>query len=50
LLDAKGRGISPSQALAEMLSNSEGNRGRALPDSLTDAPNAAAVEALAQET
>ena len=48
LLDAKGRGISPSQALAEMLSNSEGNWGRALPGSLTDAPNAAAVEALAK--
>ncbi|GCB49411.1 hypothetical protein [Streptomyces sp. NL15-2K] len=48
LREAKGRGILPSQALAEMLSNPEGNRGRALPDSLTDAPNAAAVEALAQ--
>ena len=48
LLDAKERGISPSRALAEMLSNPEGNRGRALPDSLTDAPNAAAVETLAK--
>ncbi|WNM35147.1 hypothetical protein RKE30_34670 [Streptomyces sp. Li-HN-5-11] len=47
LREAKGRGIPPSQALAEMLSNPEGNRGRAVPGSLTDAPNAAAVEALA---
>jgi hypothetical protein len=45
---AKGRGIPPSQALAEMLSSPEGNRGRVLPGSLADAPNAAAVEALAQ--
>ncbi|WP_369389177.1 hypothetical protein AB5J72_17480 [Streptomyces sp. CG1] len=49
LQEAKGRGIPPSQALSEMLSNPEGNRGRALPASLTDAPNAAAVKALAQE-
>ncbi|MEV8539006.1 hypothetical protein [Streptomyces sp. NPDC051572] len=48
LEEAKGRGIPPSQALAEMLSNPKGNRGRALPDSLTDAPNAAAVETLAK--
>ncbi|MFI5881757.1 hypothetical protein [Streptomyces sp. NPDC051554] len=48
LEEAKGRGIPPSQALAEMLSNPEGNRGRALSDSLTDAPNAAAVETLAK--
>ncbi|EST24579.1 hypothetical protein M878_30085 [Streptomyces roseochromogenus subsp. oscitans DS 12.976] len=49
LQEAKGRGVPPSQALAEMLSNPEGNRGRALQDSLSDAPNAAAVKALAQE-
>jgi len=49
LEEAKGRGIPPSQALAEMLSNPEGNRGRALPDSLTDAPNAGVVKALAQD-
>ncbi|KUN05327.1 hypothetical protein AQI95_17870 [Streptomyces yokosukanensis] len=49
LQEAKGRGIPPSQALAEMLSNPEGNRGRALPGALADAPDAAAVKALAQE-
>ncbi|GHD98931.1 hypothetical protein [Streptomyces alanosinicus] len=49
LQEAKGRGIPPSQALTEMLANPEGNRGRALPASLVDAPNAAAVKALAQE-
>lgn len=48
LEDAKGRGLLPSQALAELLAGPDGKRGRALPDSLTDAPNAAAVEALAQ--
>ncbi|MER6354554.1 hypothetical protein ABT186_22680 [Streptomyces sp. NPDC001634] len=48
LEDAKERGILPSQALAELLANPEGNKGRALPDSLTDAPSAAAVEALAK--
>ncbi len=48
LEEAKGRDISPFQALAEMLSNPEDSRGRALPGSLTDAPNAAAVEALAK--
>ncbi|GAA0933501.1 hypothetical protein GCM10009549_57750 [Streptomyces thermoalcalitolerans] len=46
---AKNRGLRPSQALAELLANPEGNRGRVLPDSLTDAPSAAAVEALAKE-
>ncbi|MEU3291415.1 hypothetical protein ABZ722_03525 [Streptomyces longwoodensis] len=46
LQDAKGRGIPPSQALAE-LSSSESNRGRVLPGSLTDAPNSDAVKALA---
>ncbi|MDF3302475.1 hypothetical protein [Streptomyces tropicalis] len=50
LTEAKGRGILPSQALAEILSNPEGNRGRALPGPLTAAPNSAAVKALAQET
>ncbi|WP_327404092.1 hypothetical protein OG194_31030 [Streptomyces sp. NBC_01288] len=45
---AKGRGIPPSQALRELLVNPEGVKGRALPDSLTDAPNAAAGEALAK--
>jgi hypothetical protein len=48
LTAAKGRGIPPSQALAEMLSSPEGNRGRAVPGSLADAPNAAAVGALAK--
>ena len=48
LQEAKGRGILPSQALAEMLSDPEGNRGRALPGSLSDAPNAGVVKALAQ--
>jgi hypothetical protein len=48
LQEAKERDLLPSQALAEMLANPEGNRGRALPESLTDASNAAAVEALAQ--
>ncbi len=48
LEEAKGRGIPPSQALAEMLSNPEGNRGRVLPGSLTETPDAAAVKALAK--
>ncbi|MET8027426.1 hypothetical protein AB0D78_09845 [Streptomyces avermitilis] len=46
--EAKGRGILPSQALAELLANPEGNKGRALPGSLTDAPNAGVVKALAK--
>ncbi|MGW3020669.1 hypothetical protein [Streptomyces longwoodensis] len=46
LQDAKGRGIPPSQALAE-LSSSESNRGRVLPGPLADAPNSDAVKALA---
>jgi hypothetical protein len=51
LREAKARGIRPFQAVAEFLAGPEpGRRGRPLPDSLTDAPNAAAVEALAQET
>lgn len=48
LQEAKERGLSPSAALSEMLSNPEGNRGRVLPGSLTDAPNADAVKALAK--
>ncbi|KOX02601.1 hypothetical protein ADK65_07685 [Streptomyces sp. NRRL B-1140] len=48
LQEAKERGLSPSQALSEMLSNPEGNRGRALSGSLTDAANADVVKALAQ--
>ncbi|MBA5222823.1 hypothetical protein HCJ99_10030 [Streptomyces sp. C1-2] len=47
LKEAKGRGIPPSQALSEMFSSPEGNRGRVLPGSLTDAPSADAVKALA---
>ncbi|WP_171107369.1 MULTISPECIES: hypothetical protein [Streptomyces] len=46
LQEAKGRGIPPSQALAEILANPEGNRGRALPGSLTDAPTLAALKEL----
>ncbi|MFC3346256.1 hypothetical protein ACFOOM_02170 [Streptomyces echinoruber] len=49
LQEAKGRGVPPSQALAEMLSDPEGNRGRALPGSLRDAPNADAVKTLAKD-
>lgn len=48
LQGAKGRGIPPSQALAELRAEPEGNRGRILPDSLTDAPNSEAVKALAE--
>lgn len=48
LRDAKERGLRPSQALAELLADPEaGIKGRALPGSLAEAPNAAAVEALA---
>ncbi|WP_405840010.1 hypothetical protein [Streptomyces sp. NBC_01518] len=51
LREAKARGIRPSQAIAEFLAGPEpGGRGRPLPGSLTHAPNAAAVKALAQET
>jgi hypothetical protein len=47
---AKGRGIRPSQAIEEMLAEpATGKYGRALPDSLTDAPNAAVVKALADQ-
>ncbi|AXE85899.1 MULTISPECIES: hypothetical protein [unclassified Streptomyces] len=49
LRSAKERGLRPSQALAELLADPEpAGKGRGLPGSLTDAPNAAAVEALAQ--
>ncbi|WP_330349798.1 hypothetical protein [Streptomyces sp. NBC_00582] len=48
LEEAKGRGVPPSRALAEMLSRPEGNRGRVLPGSLADAPNADAVTSLAE--
>ncbi|MGI5140022.1 MULTISPECIES: hypothetical protein [unclassified Streptomyces] len=49
LRNAKERGIRPSQALAELLAVPEpGGKGRPVPGSLTDAPNAAAVEALAK--
>ncbi|WP_055490185.1 hypothetical protein [Streptomyces sp. TP-A0356] len=49
LRKAKERGLQPSQALAELYGDREpGGNGRPLPGSLTDAPNAAAVEALAQ--
>ncbi|WP_405993318.1 hypothetical protein [Streptomyces sp. NBC_00986] len=50
LREAKARGIRPSQAVAEFLAGPEpGGRGRPLPGSLTDAPNTAAVKAVAQE-
>ncbi|MYS95246.1 MULTISPECIES: hypothetical protein [Streptomyces] len=40
--------LEEAEALAEFLADPEpGGRGRPLPGSLTDAPNAAAVEALA---
>ncbi|KUO13882.1 hypothetical protein [Streptomyces sp. DSM 15324] len=49
LRSAKERGLLPSQALAELAADPEpAGRGRVLPDSLTDAPNAAAVDALAK--
>jgi hypothetical protein len=49
LRDAKARGLLPSQALAELYGTPEtAGKGRPLPGSLADAPNAAAVEALAK--
>ncbi|WP_258052665.1 hypothetical protein [Streptomyces sp. Ru73] len=49
LRSAKERGLTSSQALAELYGNPEtAGKGRPLPGSLTDAPNAAAVEALAE--
>ncbi|MFI8834125.1 hypothetical protein ACIGPN_24260 [Streptomyces afghaniensis] len=49
LRSAKERGLRPSQTLAELYGDPQpGGRGRPLPGSLTEAPNAAAVETLAQ--
>ncbi|WP_411148392.1 hypothetical protein [Streptomyces sp. A30] len=49
LREAKARGVLPSEALAEFLADPEpGGRGRPLSGSLSDAPNAAAVKALAE--
>ncbi|MFD3497609.1 hypothetical protein [Streptomyces sp. NPDC058678] len=49
LRDGKQRGLLPSQALAELYGTPEtAGKGRPHPGSLTDAPNADAVEALAQ--
>lgn len=49
LRKAKERGIRPSEALAELVADPEpGGTGRPLPGSLTDAPSAAAVDALAK--
>ncbi|MFF1490419.1 hypothetical protein ACIGZH_09865 [Streptomyces sp. NPDC058319] len=46
---AKERGVRPTQALAELYGDPEpGGKGRPLSGSLADAPNAAAVEALAK--
>ncbi|MFG2373621.1 hypothetical protein ACGFY9_19375 [Streptomyces sp. NPDC048504] len=51
LRKAKERGLRPSQALAEFSADPDpAGKGRPLPGSLADAPNTAAVEALAQET
>ncbi|MER6123626.1 hypothetical protein ABT173_13365 [Streptomyces sp. NPDC001795] len=49
LEEAKGRGLRPSQALAELMADPKaGKNGRVLPGSLTEAPNAGTVESLAQ--
>ncbi|MEU0838023.1 hypothetical protein ABZ370_00925 [Streptomyces sp. NPDC005962] len=49
LREGKARGLHPTQTLDELYGNSElSGRGRPLPGSLADAPNAAAVEALAK--
>jgi hypothetical protein len=49
LRSAKERGLLPSQALAELAADPEPpGKGRPLPGSLADAPNAAAVDALAK--
>ncbi|WP_432139909.1 MULTISPECIES: hypothetical protein [unclassified Streptomyces] len=49
LRNAKERGLLPSQALAELYGASEtAGKGRPLPGSLSDAPDAGAVEALAK--
>ncbi|MFB6850574.1 hypothetical protein ACFCXS_37860 [Streptomyces sp. NPDC056373] len=48
LRERKSRGLRPTQTLVELYNEPElGGRGRPLPGSLTDAPNAATVEALA---
>ena len=49
LRERKARGLRPTQTLDELYGNSElPGKGRPLPGSLADAPNAAAVEALAK--
>ncbi|EFL25001.1 conserved hypothetical protein [Streptomyces himastatinicus ATCC 53653] len=49
LRERKARGLRPSQTLAELYGDPEPpGMGRPLPGSLADAPNAAAVEALAK--
>ncbi|WP_063730118.1 hypothetical protein [Streptomyces sp. RTd22] len=49
LRERKARGLRPSQTLAELYGAPESpGMGRPLPGSLADAPNAAAVEALAK--
>ncbi|MFF5981697.1 hypothetical protein ACFY78_22895 [Streptomyces olindensis] len=48
LEEAKGRGLLPAQAFAELLVYPEGNMGRAQPESAADAPNAEAVKSLAR--
>lgn len=49
LRSAKERGLLPSEALAELAADPDvPGKGRPLPGSLADAPNAAAVEALAK--
>lgn len=51
LRNAKERGLRPSRALAEFSADPDpAGKGRPSRGSLTAAPNAAAVEALAQET
>ncbi|MGI5425830.1 hypothetical protein [Streptomyces sp. CA-179760] len=39
----------PSQAFAELPARSEGHLGRALPESVADAPNATVVKSLAEK-
>ncbi|WP_406492967.1 hypothetical protein OHB06_19045 [Streptomyces sp. NBC_01604] len=49
LREGKARGLRPTQVLLELYGDPEpGGRGRPLPGSLADAPNAAAVEAFAK--
>ncbi|MGI5425829.1 DUF6508 domain-containing protein [Streptomyces sp. CA-179760] len=48
LREGKARGLPPTQTLAELYDDPEpGGRSHPLPDSIADAPDAAAVEALA---